>query len=201
VALYFAMNVAIIGVIPWREAMRSQYVVSDLIARLHHGRAASVMTVLILVTTLAGLFAGMLGISRIPYAAAADGRFFHVFARLHSTKHFPSFSVLFVACSNSMTSPTTSDTTSTPPPTTPSGTMPTATIATLNVMLKDGPFVDAKALLITFSNVSAHLSGGDFTPLPFVGGASSRTRDLERLTTAQDGLGTGLLPEGHYGIL
>jgi hypothetical protein len=110
------------------------------------------------------------------------------------------FAFTVIACSNSMTSPTTSNTTSTPPPT-PSGTMPTATMATLNVMLKDGPFVDAKALLITFSNVSVHLSGGDFTSLPFVGGASSRTRDLERLTTAQDGLGTGPLPAGHDGIL
>jgi hypothetical protein len=65
-------------------------------------------------------------------------------------------------------------------------------------MLKDGPFVGAKALLLTFSDVSAHLSGGDFTSLPFVGGASSRTCDLEKLTTAQDVLGTGPLPVGHY---
>jgi hypothetical protein len=107
------------------------------------------------------------------------------------------FALTVIACSNSTTSPTPSSTTSTPP-TTPSGTMPTATNATLNVMLKDGPFVDAKALLITFSNVSAHLSGGDFTSLPFVGGASSRTCDLEKLTTAQDVLGTGPLPAGHY---
>jgi amino acid transporter len=38
----------------------------------------------------------MLGTSRIPHAAAEDGRFFGVFARLHPTGHFPSFSVLFV---------------------------------------------------------------------------------------------------------
>jgi hypothetical protein len=71
------------------------------------------------------------------------------------------FALTVIACSNSTTSPTPSSTMSTPP-TTPSGTMPTAMNATLNVMLKDGPFVDAKALLITFSNVSAYLSGGDF---------------------------------------
>ena len=102
--LYFAMNLTIISVMPWQEAMRSQYVVSDFIAQLHHGRAASVMTVLILVTILAGLFAGMLGASRIPYAAAADGRFFHVFARLHPTGHFPSFSVLFVGVASAICS-------------------------------------------------------------------------------------------------
>ena len=99
-----------------------------------------------------------------------------------------------MACSSSTTSPTTSSTT----PTTPSTTTPAATSATLNVMLKDGPFVGAKALLITFSEVSAHLSGGDFTSLSFVGGATSRTCDLEKLTTAQDVLGTGPLPVGHY---
>jgi amino acid transporter len=82
--------------------MSSQFVVSDFIALLHPGRAASVMTALILVTTLAGLFAGMLGASRIPYAAAADGRFFRAFARLHPTGRFPSFSVLFVGISSAL---------------------------------------------------------------------------------------------------
>jgi hypothetical protein len=83
---------------------------------------------------------------------------------------------------------------------TSSPTMPTSPTATgtLSVMLKDGPFVDAKALLVTFSEVSAHLSGGDFTALPFAGGVGSRTCDLEKLTTAQDVLGTGPLPVGHY---
>jgi hypothetical protein len=76
--------------------------------------------------------------------------------------------------------------------TSPSGT------STLTVMLKDSPFNDAKALLVTFSAVSAHLSGGDFTPLSFVGGASSRTCDLKKLATAQDVLGTGPLSTGHY---
>jgi hypothetical protein len=69
---------------------------------------------------------------------------------------------------------------------------------TLNLMLKDTPFSDAKALFVTFSTVSAHLSGGEFTTLPFSGGASSRTCDLKKLTTAQDVLGTGPLATGHY---
>ncbi len=76
--------------------------------------------------------------------------------------------------------------------TSPSGT------GTLNVVLKDSPFSDAKALLVTFSTVSAHLSGGDFMPLQFAAGASSRTCDLKKLTAAQDVLGTGPVPTGHY---
>jgi amino acid transporter len=35
-----------------------------------------------------------LGYSRVPYAAAVDGHFFKVFARLHPTKNFPHVSLL-----------------------------------------------------------------------------------------------------------
>ena len=69
----------------------------------------------------------------------------------------------------------------------------------LNIMLKDSPFSDAKALLVTFSEVSAHVSGtGGFNPIPFSGGASSRTCDLKKLAAATDVLGTGTLAAGHY---
>ena len=101
-ALYLGMNFSIISVMPWQEAMQSKYVASDLIARLHPGMAASFMTVLILIIAMAGLFAGMLGASRIPYAAAVDGRFFSAFARLHPTKRFPSFAVLFIGVSSTI---------------------------------------------------------------------------------------------------
>jgi amino acid transporter len=36
----------------------------------------------------------MLGYSRVPYAAAADGNFISIFARVHPTKHFPYISLL-----------------------------------------------------------------------------------------------------------
>ena len=36
----------------------------------------------------------MAGYSRVPYAAALDGNFFSVFARVHPTKHFPHISLL-----------------------------------------------------------------------------------------------------------
>jgi len=78
-------------------------------------------------------------------------------------------------------------------PTSPSGT------GTLRLMLKDTPFTDAKAVLVTFSEVTAHRSTeADFTKLPFAGGATSRTCDLKKLQTAQDVLGTGPLMAGQY---
>jgi Domain of unknown function (DUF4382) len=87
--------------------------------------------------------------------------------------------LLFAACSSSPSSPSAG--------------------SNLTIMLKDSPFSDAKALLVTFSEVSAHVSGtGGFTPIPFSGGATSRTCDLKKLAAATDVLGTGSLTPGHY---
>jgi hypothetical protein len=65
-------------------------------------------------------------------------------------------------------------------------------------MLQDSPFSEAKAFLVTFSGVSAHLTGADFITLPFVGHATMRTCDLKKLKGYQDVLGTGPLTQGHY---
>jgi fructoselysine transporter len=51
---------------------------------------------LVLWIAFASLFAVVLGYSRVPYAAAVDGSFFKIFARLHPTKNFPYVSLLFL---------------------------------------------------------------------------------------------------------
>jgi hypothetical protein len=51
---------------------------------------------------------------------------------------------------------------------------------------------------VTFSEVSLHVSEGDFITLPFAPTASSRTCDLKKLQGTSDVLGTGPLPPGHY---
>ena len=81
-----------------------------------------------------------------------------------------------------------------------SPTSPSGAGATFNLMLKDSPFSDAKSVLVTFSEVTAHRdTEADFTKLPFAAGATAaRTCDLKKLQTAQDVLGTGTLPAGHY---
>jgi len=76
--------------------------VSDFMRRLYGLRWAQVATVLVLWTTLASLFAVLLGYSRVPYAAAVEGRFFGVFARLHPSRNFPSFSVLFIGITSAV---------------------------------------------------------------------------------------------------
>ena len=106
-AIYLTMNLLLISVVPWREAIQegtlaNQAIVADFIRRLYGPKAATVMTVLILWTTAASIFAVMLGYSRVPYAAAAEGRFFKPFAKLHPTRNFPSFSLLFIGIASAV---------------------------------------------------------------------------------------------------
>jgi amino acid transporter len=88
-AIYLTMNIAIIGVIPWQEAMESENIASLFMERLYGRSVAIGFTALILWTSLACMFAITLGYSRIPYAAAKSGDFFPVFATLHATGRFP----------------------------------------------------------------------------------------------------------------
>jgi len=93
-ALYLAMQTSILSVIPWREGAESKFIASTFIERLYGSHWAALATVLILATAMGSVFAAMLGYSRVPYAAAADGNFLSVFARVHPTKHFPYISLL-----------------------------------------------------------------------------------------------------------
>ena len=101
-ALYFAMNLSIISVVPWADAVSSRFIASDFITRVHGARFGLVMTLLILVIALSSLYANMLTFSRVPYAAASDGRFFRAFARLHPTGHFPSFAVVYMGTASAL---------------------------------------------------------------------------------------------------
>ena len=83
------------------------------------------------------------------------------------------------ACSNSPSSPSLSG-------------------GNFNVRLRDAPFTDAKAVLVTFSSVRAHRSDTDWTIVPFANAATTRTCDLKKLETGEDVLGTAALPAGHY---
>jgi fructoselysine transporter len=94
--LYLAMNLSIVGVIPWQQAMHSDFVISLFMEKLYGTRMAQVATVLVLWIAFASLFAVVLGYSRVPYAAAADGHFFPFFAKLHPRKDFPYVSLLFI---------------------------------------------------------------------------------------------------------
>jgi amino acid transporter len=93
-AIYLTMNLAIIGVVPWQEAMESKNIAALFMERLYGRPAAVGFTVLVLWTSLACLFAIMLGYSRISYAAARQGDFFAVFGKLHARGQFPIVSLV-----------------------------------------------------------------------------------------------------------
>jgi amino acid transporter len=95
--LYLAMNISVVGVVPWQEAMQSKYTISLFMEKIYGPRTAQVATILVLWVAFASLFAVILGYSRVPYAAAVDGNFFPWFARLHPRLNFPYVSLLFVA--------------------------------------------------------------------------------------------------------
>lgn len=92
--LYLLMNVSVVSVIPWQHAKDSEFVVSEFMQVLAGNTAAKIVTCLILWVAFASVFSATLGYSRIPYAAAADGEFFKIFAKLHPTKDFPYVSLL-----------------------------------------------------------------------------------------------------------
>ena len=95
-ALYLCLNLSIVGVIPWQEAMKSNFIVSAFMERIYGTRSAMIATLLVMWIAFASLFAVILGYSRIPYAAAVDGSFFPVFSKLHPVKNFPYVSLLFI---------------------------------------------------------------------------------------------------------
>ncbi len=103
-ALYLLLNWSVGTVIGWEEVRgwqagasdKSQFIISVFMERLYGPTAANVATGMVLLVAFASLFAVLLGYSRIPYAAAADGEFLPVFGKLHPTKQFPYVSLLLL---------------------------------------------------------------------------------------------------------
>jgi amino acid transporter len=95
-AIYLAMNVSVIAVLPWRSlvgpattsSLDARRAVISLFMETAYGprlgpMLGKVAAVLVMVTAFASVFSLLLGYSRIPYAAARDGNYFRVFGKLH----------------------------------------------------------------------------------------------------------------------
>ncbi len=93
-AIYLTMNICVIGVVPWQDAMKSAEVGALFMERLYGRSAAVAFSWMILWTALACVFVMTLGYSRISYAAARNGDFFRPFARLHPKGRYPVVSLL-----------------------------------------------------------------------------------------------------------
>jgi amino acid transporter len=100
--LYLGLNVSILGVLPYEAAAKSTAVVADMMQSVHGAWGGTVAVVLILVASWGSALVVLLGYSRVPYAAAADGQFFKPFARLHPRDGFPTVSLLFVGVTSAL---------------------------------------------------------------------------------------------------
>lgn len=92
--LYLGMQTMILGVLPWQQVAKSEFIASTYFEHIYGHIAGQVATLLILCIALASLFAVILGYSRVPYAAAKNGDFFAVFAKVHPRHKFPHVSLL-----------------------------------------------------------------------------------------------------------
>jgi len=105
-ALYLALNVAVLAVLPWRPLLAlkdlaaRQALISYFMQVAYGGGVGltlgKVAAVLVMITAFASVFSLLLGYSRIPFAAARDGNFFRRFGILHDTKGFPRLSLLYL---------------------------------------------------------------------------------------------------------
>ncbi len=103
-ALYVAVQFGVLAVIPWRELVPAtpngpmpdlaNYVASSVVERVWGKWPARIVTVAVLATAFASTYGGLLGASRVPYAAALDGVFFRFFTRLHPRGRFPTVSLV-----------------------------------------------------------------------------------------------------------
>jgi len=94
--LYLVMNLSIIGVLPWRSELRSSAVVADLMIAVYGPWAQKSISILILIASWGSAYACLLGYSRVPYAAAVDGAFPAVFARISRRGAVPVVSLVVI---------------------------------------------------------------------------------------------------------
>ena len=99
-ALYLCMQISVLGVIPVHEMMHAgttQFaVIAVLMQRTLGTTAARIVALLVVWAAFASIFSLLLSYSRVPYAAALDGNYFRVFARVHPRHKFPNVSLLLL---------------------------------------------------------------------------------------------------------
>jgi amino acid transporter len=98
-AIYLLMQVGVLGVVDWHRMLDPnsaayKSVASVVLSETWGNTAAGIVTVLILITAVASVFAGLLGGSRVPFEAANDKVFFSAFSKTHPKHQFPTYGIL-----------------------------------------------------------------------------------------------------------
>jgi amino acid transporter len=96
VVLFALTHLAFTGVVPWREAAKSENLAAEFMTRIHGPWAATLVTICLIGSCFASCFSGTLGYSRVPYAAAREGHFFRWFGAVHPEHRIPHRSLLLI---------------------------------------------------------------------------------------------------------
>jgi amino acid transporter len=100
--LFVAVHLALLGSVPWREALAQSQggamysLPADFMRRARGEWAARLVTVLLMASCFGAAFAGLLGYARIPYGAARAGHFFRAVGAVHPVHRIPHVSLLLV---------------------------------------------------------------------------------------------------------
>jgi basic amino acid/polyamine antiporter, APA family len=97
IIVFTLIHLAIVGVVPWREAAKeTDNLTAEFMSRVRGPWAASLVSLLLIGSCFASCFSGALGYSRVPYAAATEGHFFRWFAAVHPQLRIPHRALLLI---------------------------------------------------------------------------------------------------------
>jgi basic amino acid/polyamine antiporter, APA family len=102
VVLFTLTHLAMLGTVSWRDVpttdaeLGAYSLPAAFMGKLHGDWAVKLISACLMGSCFASVFAGMLGYSRIPFAAARAGHFFAVVGKVHPTLQIPHVSLLLV---------------------------------------------------------------------------------------------------------
>ncbi len=88
--LFTLVHLAMTGAMPWRDVVAAKdNPPAAFMARAHGAAAVAAVTVCLIGSSFASAFAGAMGYSRVPFAAAREGHFFRWFGAVHPRYAIP----------------------------------------------------------------------------------------------------------------
>lgn len=102
IVLYVLTNFAYFYVLSASQVAASDRVPAEMMRRIFGPGAANLVSIGAMISIFAALNGSILSGSRVPYAMARDGRFFHAVARVHPRHRTPSVSILLLSLWSSL---------------------------------------------------------------------------------------------------
>jgi amino acid transporter len=96
IILFALTHLSITSVVPWRAAKEAGNVTAHFMNKIHGSWAATLVTLCLIGSCFASSFSGLLGYSRVPFAAARDDHFFRWFTAIHPRHRIPHYSLLLI---------------------------------------------------------------------------------------------------------